>query len=63
MKILFVLHADFEKTGIIGSWASVNEFLQTICRAFAGEQILKSDFASINKTMITILDALLMITL
>lgn len=47
MKLLFILHADFELPGFIESWASEKGFELCYSRPFAGEELPKSD-ASID---------------
>lgn len=45
MKILYILHADFETPGILEHWAKSNHFIEATCRPFAGETIPSpSDF-------------------
>lgn len=43
MKIQYVLHADFERPGIIEIWAEQNQFSQAICRPFAKERLPSAD--------------------
>lgn len=39
MRIQYILHADFERPGIIETWAEQNGHSQSICRPFAGEKL------------------------
>lgn len=41
MKILFVVHADFEKPGAIATWANKHASQVDYCRPFAGEPLPK----------------------
>lgn len=38
MRIQYILHAEFERPGIIETWAQENQFEQLFCRPFAGEK-------------------------
>jgi GMP synthase (glutamine-hydrolysing) len=44
MKILYVLHADFELPGMIEVWANEKGYSQTFWRPFAGEKLKRGDF-------------------
>lgn len=39
MKIQYILHADFERPGIIETWAAQNQFKENFCRPFAQEVV------------------------
>lgn len=43
MRILYILHADFERPGIIETWAKQNRAQEAFCRPFAGEKIPSVD--------------------
>lgn len=43
VRILFVLHADFEPPGAIASWVKKQRFSATTCRPFAGEELPSQD--------------------
>lgn len=45
MKVLFLLHAEFERPGILESWASERKFELSYCSAFAGDTLPKSNLA------------------
>jgi hypothetical protein len=43
MRVQYILHADFEKPGIIRQWASQHHCSEKFCRPFAGEPISNPD--------------------
>lgn len=43
MKIQYILHADFERPGILEVWAEENHYEQRFCRPFRGEKLLSLD--------------------
>ncbi len=44
MKILCIMHEEFEKPGIIVDWARENHFSFTLCKPFKGDKLDPKDF-------------------